>query len=74
MKPEYFVGRVIARPYVGTNKDNFKRIVGDRRDYAVAPSLRRSWTFSKRRQDDAALAKSPIFSMRRRRPNRSYRQ
>jgi phosphopentomutase len=38
MKPEYFVGRVIARPYVGTNKDNFKRIVGDRRDYAVAPS------------------------------------
>jgi phosphopentomutase len=38
MKPEYFVGRVIARPYVGTNKDNFKRIVGDRRDYAVPPS------------------------------------
>jgi phosphopentomutase len=38
MKPEYFVGRVIARPYVGTNKDNFKRIVGDRRDYAVSPS------------------------------------
>lgn len=38
MKPEYFVGRVIARPYVGTNKDNFKRIVGDRRDYAVKPS------------------------------------
>ncbi|MCI2111284.1 MAG: phosphopentomutase [Bacilli bacterium] len=38
MKPEYFVGRVIARPYVGTDKGNFKRIVGDRRDYAVAPS------------------------------------
>jgi phosphopentomutase len=38
MAPEYFVGRVIARPYVGTNKDNFKRIVGDRRDYAVPPS------------------------------------
>jgi phosphopentomutase len=38
MKPEYFVGRIIARPYVGTNKDNFKRIVGDRRDYAVPPS------------------------------------
>ncbi len=38
MRPEWFVGRVIARPYVGTNKDNFKRIVGDRRDYAVSPS------------------------------------
>src|SRR5574344_2643317 len=38
MAPEYFVGRVIARPYVGTNKDDFKRIVGDRRDYAVPPS------------------------------------
>ncbi|OPZ34193.1 MAG: Phosphopentomutase [Tenericutes bacterium ADurb.BinA155] len=38
MKPEYFVGRVIARPYIGTNKDNFKRVVGDRHDYAVSPS------------------------------------
>lgn len=38
MKPEYFVGRVIARPFVGTNKDDFKRVTGDRHDYAVAPS------------------------------------
>jgi phosphopentomutase len=38
MKPEYFVGRIIARPYIGTNKDNFKRVVGDRHDYAVSPS------------------------------------
>lgn len=38
MKPEYFVGRVIARPYVGTNKDDFHRITGDRHDYAVSPS------------------------------------
>ena len=38
MKPEYFVGRVIARPYIGTNKDDFKRVIGDRHDYAVAPS------------------------------------
>lgn len=38
MKPEYFVGRVIARPFIGTNKDDFKRIVGDRHDYAVSPS------------------------------------
>jgi phosphopentomutase len=38
MKPEYFVGRVIARPFIGTNKDDFKRVVGDRHDYAVSPS------------------------------------
>ena len=38
MKPEWKVGRVIARPYVGTNKDDFKRITGDRHDYALSPS------------------------------------
>lgn len=37
MKPEYFVGRVIARPYIGTNKDNFKR-TPNRHDLAVSPS------------------------------------
>ncbi len=37
MKPEYFVGRVIARPYLGTNKDNFKR-TENRHDYTVSPS------------------------------------
>lgn len=37
MKPEWRVGRVIARPYVGTNKTNFKR-TSDRRDYALSPS------------------------------------
>ena len=37
MKPEYFVGRVIARPYVGTNKTNFKR-TPNRHDLAVSPS------------------------------------
>lgn len=38
MKPEWKVGRVIARPYVGTGKDDFKRITGDRHDYALSPS------------------------------------
>ena len=37
MDPKYLVGRVIARPYIGTNKDNFVR-TSNRRDYAVSPS------------------------------------
>lgn len=37
MDPKYFVGRVIARPFVGSNKDNFKR-TANRHDYAVSPS------------------------------------
>ena len=38
MKPEWMVGRIIARPYVGTNKDNFKRVTGHRHDLALRPS------------------------------------
>lgn len=38
LRPEYKVGRVIARPYVGTCADDFKRITGDRHDYALSPS------------------------------------
>lgn len=38
MKPEWKVGRVIARPYAGTNPDNFTR-TSNRRDYAIAPSI-----------------------------------
>ncbi len=38
MKPEWMVGRVIARPYVGDNKDNFKRVSGHRHDLALKPS------------------------------------
>ena len=37
MKPEWMVGRIIARPFVGDNKDNFKR-TANRHDYAVSPS------------------------------------
>ena len=38
MKPEYLVGRVIARPYVGDNPSNFKRVGADRKDYTVSPT------------------------------------
>ena len=41
MKKEWRVGRVIARPFVGTDKTNFKR-TSERRDYAVAPEGRTS--------------------------------
>lgn len=39
LNEEWKVGRVIARPYIGTNKDNFKR-TSDRHDYALSPSGR----------------------------------
>lgn len=35
--PAWQVGRIIARPYVGTSKDNFAR-TPNRHDYAVSPS------------------------------------
>ena len=34
--PEWMVGRIIARPFVGTNKENFKRTT-NRHDYAIKP-------------------------------------
>lgn len=37
MKPEWMVGRIIARPFVGDSKDTFKR-TANRHDYAVSPS------------------------------------
>ena len=36
MKPEWMVGRIIARPYVGTKKGEFKR-TANRHDLAVKP-------------------------------------
>ncbi|MDY0074499.1 MAG: phosphopentomutase [Acholeplasmataceae bacterium] len=36
MKPEWKVGRVIARPFIGTNKNDFKR-TPNRHDYALRP-------------------------------------
>ena len=41
MKKEWRVARVIARPFVGTDKTNFKR-TSERRDYALAPEGRTS--------------------------------
>ena len=38
MKPEWMVGRIIARPYIGTNKNDFKRVTGHRHDLALKPS------------------------------------
>lgn len=38
-RPEYHLGRIIARPYVGTNASNFKR-TPDRFDYALSPTGR----------------------------------
>lgn len=38
MRPEYLIGRVIARPYVGTNKNDFKRVGAHRHDYTVSPT------------------------------------
>ena len=40
MKPEWMVGRIIARPYIGTNKNDFKRVTGHRHDLALKPSDR----------------------------------
>lgn len=36
-RPEWMVGRIIARPFIGTNKDNFER-TPNRHDYALSPS------------------------------------
>lgn len=36
LKDEYKVGRIIARPFVGTNRENFKRTT-NRKDYALKP-------------------------------------
>lgn len=37
MRPEWFVGRIIARPYIGESKDEFKR-TSNRHDYTISPS------------------------------------
>lgn len=37
MKEEWKVGRIIARPFIGTNKENFKR-TPKRHDYALSPT------------------------------------
>ncbi len=44
MKPEWKVGRVIARPFVGTNKDDFVR-TPNRHDYALKPHTKTSLNY-----------------------------
>jgi phosphopentomutase len=46
MKPEWKVGRVIARPFIGTNKDNFVR-TSNRHDYALKPHEKTSLNYLK---------------------------
>lgn len=46
MKEEWKVGRIIARPFVGTNKDNFKR-TPNRHDYALSPAHETTLDFLK---------------------------
>ncbi len=41
LKPEWKVGRIIARPFLGTSASNFYR-TSDRRDYALSPAGRTS--------------------------------
>ena len=38
MKPEYLLGRIIARPFIGTSTGNFKRTT-NRHDYALSPGV-----------------------------------
>ena len=39
MKPEWMVGRIIARPFVGDNASNFKRVTAHRHDLALKPPV-----------------------------------
>ena len=57
MKPEWKVGRVIARPFLGSNKDNFKR-TSNRHDYALKPHTKTSLNYlSEAGYDVIALGK-----------------
>src|SRR5690606_37553350 len=57
MKPEWKVGRVIARPFLGTNKDDFKR-TSNRHDYALKPSDKTALNFlDEKGLDVSALGK-----------------
>jgi phosphopentomutase len=57
MKPEWKVGRVIARPFLGTNKNDFKR-TPNRHDYALKPHEKNALNFlSEANFDVIALGK-----------------
>jgi len=57
MKPEWKVGRVIARPFLGTHKNDFKR-TSNRHDYALKPHEKTALNFlSEAGKDVIALGK-----------------
>ncbi|MFA5692639.1 MAG: phosphopentomutase [Acholeplasmataceae bacterium] len=57
MNPEWKVGRVIARPFVGTNKNNFTR-TSNRHDYALKPFEKTALNYLKEKGYDViALGK-----------------
>lgn len=57
MAPQWKVGRVITRPFIGTNKDNFKR-TSNRHDYALKPFEKTVLNFlSEGQKDVIALGK-----------------
>ncbi len=51
MKKEWRVGRIIARPFIGTNKNDFKR-TPNRHDYALKPSGKTTLDFLKEKDYD----------------------
>ena len=40
MKPEWMVGRIIARPFVGEDANSFKRVTAHRHDLALKPPVK----------------------------------
>lgn len=38
LRDEWKVGRIIARPFIGTHNGNFERVNGHRHDYALSPA------------------------------------
>ena len=59
--PDWQVGRIIARPFIGTNKDNFKRTT-NRHDYAVKPFDKTCLDFLKE-EDYDVIAIGKIFDI-----------
>ena len=64
MKPEWRVGRVIARPYIGDCSKNFVR-TSNRRDYAIKPEIETALDILKKNNKDViGVGKiGDIFSM-----------
>jgi len=57
MKPEWKVGRVITRPFIGNNKGDFKR-TSNRKDYAIKPFEKTTLNFlDDKKFDVVALGK-----------------